>query len=226
MIKLKRLIKAIKDYYQFGKAGDIAFLKIELLHMIGNRELLNRLKSVAGYFPTIDLEKLSKLPKGTLGYEYAKHMKKNNIQPLKISSDLLEAAKQNPFALRFIATHDIFHVLLDFDTTYAGEIGIAGFIMGQNYSKFFNIYEPIVKYIYPLIFRSQAGKIHTNFIKGKTMGKQSKPFLLAYRFEDNWESLIKDVRAEVGLILSPREQNKTKMITSMKDNKIQDMLKI
>ena len=207
MATFRRFIKALIDYYQHGKAGDIAYLKIELLRIKGSSDLLTKLQDVTDYYPTVDLDELSQLPEGTLGYEYARHMKQHNIHPLEISPDLIEAAKTNPFALRFTATHDIFHVLLGFDTTYAGEVGVLGFTVGQNYSKFVNAYTPIVKHIYPLIFRSQAKQIRANLRKGKAIGEQAQ-CLLAYRFENNWSRPIDDIRAELGLVLKG-EQFKT-----------------
>lgn len=200
MATFRRFIKAIADYYQKGEAGDIAYLKIELLRIGGSSTLLAKLQVLRDRNSTLDLEELTQLPEGTLGYEYARHLKQHNIQPLEISPDLIEAAKTNPFALRYIATHDIFHVLLGFDTSYAGEIGVLGLTIGQNYSKFLNAYEPIVKHLYPLIFRSQAEQIRTNLGRGKAIGEQAE-CLLVYPFEDNWSRPIEDVRAELRLIL-------------------------
>ncbi|MGB3694959.1 MAG: Coq4 family protein [Spirulinaceae cyanobacterium] len=204
MATIKRFIKAIKDYYQSNQVGDIAFLKIDLLRIGANPDLTTQLQEIAGYYPTVDLEKLSQLPEGTLGYEYARHMQKHNLYPLEISPDLIEAAKANPFALRFTATHDIFHILLGFDTTYAGEIGVIGFMIGQNYSKFLNTYEPVAKRLYPLIFLSQAEQIRTNLRRGKAIGEQAQ-CLLAYRFEENWERSIADIRSELGLAFADEQ---------------------
>ena len=204
MATFKRFIKAIKDYYQQGEAGDIAYLKIELLRIGGSPELLAKLEGLEDYYPTVDLEELAQLPEGTLGYEYAQHMNQNGIHPLRISDDLIEAARANPFALRFTATHDIFHILLGFDTSYAGEIGVLGFTIGQGYSKFLNAYEGVVKHIYPLIFPSQAKQIRANLKRGKAIGEQAQ-CLLAYPFELNWSRLIEDLRAELGLVLDNQQ---------------------
>jgi len=204
MATVKRFIKAINDYYRHGEAGDIAYLKIELLRIGSNTDLLAQLQDVANYYPTIDLKELSGLPEGTLGYEYAQHMRRNNIHPLVISPDLIEAAKANPFALRFTATHDIFHILLGFDTTYAGEVGVLGFMIGQGYSKFLQVYEPIVRHFYPFILRSQAQQIRANLTRGKALGEQAR-CLLVYRFEDNWSRPIEDIRAELGLVLDSQQ---------------------
>ena len=204
MATFKRFIKAIKDYYQQGEAGDIAYLKIELLRIEGSPELLAKLADLENYYPTVDLEALAQLPKGTLGYEYAQHMKQNNIHPLIISPDLIEAARKNPFALRFTATHDIFHILLGFDTSYAGEIGVLGFTIGQGYSKFLNAYEGVVKHIYPLILRSQAKQLRANLKRGKAIGEQAQ-CLLAYPFELHWSRPIEDIRTELGLVLDNQQ---------------------
>ena len=54
---------------------------------------------------------------------------------MEISQDLREEADSHLFALRYTVTHDIFHVLLGFDTSYAGEMGVFAFTIAQNYSK-------------------------------------------------------------------------------------------
>ena len=225
MATVKRFIKAIRDYYQFNQVGDIAFLKIELLRIGGNAEVMAQLQEVVGYYPTVDLEKLSQLPEGTLGYEYAQHMKKHNIHPLEISADLIEEAKANPFALRFTATHDIFHILLGFDTTYAGEIGVIGFMIGQGYSKFLNAYEPVAKRLYPLLFPSQAKEIRANLRRGKAMGEQAQS-LLAYRFEDNWSRPVEDIRAELGLVLDDKDFSTTDMKNTIGNNESPEIIAV
>lgn len=200
MANIKRYIKALKDYFIKGEVGDIAFLKFEVFGLGANPEVLALLKDFEGYYPTINLEQLSQLPIGTLGYEYARHMQKNGIQPLEISQDLREEADEHLFALRYTVTHDIFHILLGFDTSYAGEIGVFAFTIAQNYSKTMNSFEPLITYLYPLIFITQVKQMRANIRKGKALGKQGK-CLLAYRFEENWGLAIADIRSELGLIL-------------------------
>lgn len=200
MAKIKRYIKALKDYFIKGEVGDIAFLKFEVLGLGANPQVLAQLQDFAGYYPTINLEQLSQLPEGTLGYEYAQHMKKCGIQPLEISQDLREEADNHLFALRYTVIHDIFHVLLGFDTSYAGEMGVFAFTIAQNYSKIINAFEPLVTSVYPLIFLNQAEQMRANIRKGKALGKKAK-CLLVYRFEDNWARPIADMRSELGLVL-------------------------
>ncbi len=131
-------------------------------------------------------------------------MHKCGIQPLEISQDLREEADSHLFALRYTVTHDIFHVLLGFDTSYAGEMGVFAFTIAQNYSKTMNAFEPLVTSVYPLIFINQAKQMRANIRKGKALGKKAK-CLLTYRFEDNWARAIADIRNELGLVLENDE---------------------
>ncbi|MGB3263882.1 MAG: Coq4 family protein [Microcoleus sp.] len=204
MANIKRFIKAIKDYYTSGQTGDIAFLKFEVFGMSANPAIVAQMQDLAGYYPSIDIEQLRQLPEGTLGYEYAQHMLKNGIQPLEISDDLQAEADRSPFALRYTVTHDIFHVLLGFDTSYAGEMGVAAFTIAQDYSKLLNAFGPVMTTLYPLIFRAQSQQMRANIRRGKALGKQAE-CLLSYRFEEDWARPIADIRAELGLILKESE---------------------
>ena len=206
MPSIKRYAKALKDYFTKGEAGDAAFGEIEFYGIGANPDLIAQLQDFVGYYPSIDLEQLSQLPKGTLGYEYAQHMKQHNIQPLEISPDLKEEADRNPFALRYTVTHDLFHILLGFDTSYAGEMGVFGFTVGQNYSKMLHLAEFPVMLIICLVAPKQIKQTFANRQRGKAIGKQAK-CLLTYHFEDNWSRPIEDIRAELELILEDEQSD-------------------
>jgi|GEM_PF-3746969 len=77
-------------------------------------------------------------------------------------------------------------------------------MIGQGYSKFLQVYEPIVRHFYPFILRSQAQQIRANLTRGKALGEQAR-CLLVYRFEDNWSRPIEDIRAELGLVLDSQQ---------------------
>ena len=204
MPSIKRYAEALKDYFTKGEAGDAAFVEIEFYGIGANPDLIDKLQDFVGYYPSIDLEELSQLPEGTLGYEYAQHMKRHKIQPLEISPDLKEEADSQPFALRYTLTHDIFHVLLGFDTTYAGEMGVFGFTVGQNYSKMLKVVEPVILLIFCLIAPTKIKRIWESDRLGKALGKQAE-CLIIYSFEDNWSRPIDDIRAELGLVLKDRQ---------------------
>ena len=99
-----------------------------------------------------------------------------------------------------LSPHDIFHILLGFDTSYAGEMGVFGFTVGQNYSKMLKLVEPIILLIFCFIAPTQIKKIWECDRRGKALGKQAQ-CLLIYPFEENWTRPIIDIRSELGLIL-------------------------
>lgn len=199
MIKLNQLFKAIQVLRHSEYLGDFAVLKAEGLGAKINPAVESRMQSVLGYHPAVDLGNLSRLPPGTFGHEYANHMKANHLKPFNLSPGLSEVAKRNVFALRYAVTHDIFHVLLGFDTSYAGEIGVLAFAAAQNYSKSLKISLTMAMLLYPILAPRQSKRIFTNARQGTTLGKKAG-FLLGYRFEDNWQRPLVAVKAELGLV--------------------------
>ncbi|MGJ5629468.1 Coq4 family protein [Nostoc sp. CALU 1950] len=198
MLKKLQQIKVILAYRNSENLGDIAILKSDFFGAKVSPTVASKLQPVVGYYPTIDLNQLSQYPQGSFGREYANHLRANQLKPLNISPELEDIAKSNLFALRYLVTHDIFHVLLDFDTTYAGEIGVLAFAATQNYSKSLHIGLWLAKLLYPILAPQQIKAIFANLVKGRELGKKAD-FLLGYRFEDHWEEPIDDVRKRLRL---------------------------
>lgn len=187
--------------------GDLALLKADALGAKANPPTAARLQAVVGYYPTIDLEALETLPAGTFGREYARHMRSSALQPLTVSPELDAVARRNVFALRYAVTHDIFHVLLGFDTSYGGEIGVLAFAAAQNYSRLQRSALWIATVLYPLLAPKQMQAIFHNRRTGLTLGRQAK-CLLAYRFEEMWERPLRDIRQELGLPVERTRQHR------------------
>ncbi|KYC40482.1 hypothetical protein WA1_25505 [Scytonema hofmannii PCC 7110] len=192
-------IKALEAYRKSDNLGDFAILKADLLGAKADPIVVSKLQQVVGYHSYINLEELSKYPKGTFGREYADYMQANNLKPFNVSSELEEVAKRNVFALRYVVTHDIFHLLLGFDTSYAGEIGIYAFASAQNYSKSLKISLWFAKLLYPLLAPQQRQDISDNVNKGFELGKKAE-FLLGFRFEEHWGEQISELRERLGLL--------------------------
>jgi len=195
--KLKQ-IKALQAYKNSENFGDFAILKSDLFEAKVNPTVEAKLQQVVGYHPQINLEELSKYPQGSFGREYAEHMRKNNLKPFNISPELEDVARRNVFALRYVVTHDIFHLLLGFDTSYPGEIGVLAFAAAQNYSKSLKISLLLAKFLYPIIAPKQRQAIFANVKKGLELGKNAQ-FLLGYPFEEHWEEPINEIKSRLGL---------------------------
>ncbi len=210
LLKFKQLYQAIQAL-KSENLGDFAILKADALGSKVNPAIAFRLQSVVGYYPPIDLEQLSQYPKGSFGYEYAHHMKANHLKPFNVSPELDDIARRNVFALRYVVTHDIFHVLLEFDTSYAGEIGVLAFAAEQNYSPSLQLSLKLASVLYPILAPSQIQDIFANIRRGKELGKKAK-FLLGIRFEEWWERSLSEVKAELGLTTEPTESTQSSKI--------------
>ncbi|GAB1539270.1 hypothetical protein NUACC21_19360 [Scytonema sp. NUACC21] len=197
LTKLKQL-KTLITSKPSENLGDFAILKSDLLGAKAKPEIASKLQQVVGYHPYINLEELSKYPEGTFGREYADYMRENNLKPFNISPELEEVAKRNVFALRYVVTHDIFHLLLGFDTSYAGEIGVYAFAAAQNYSKSLKISLWFARLLYPILAPQQRQEIFNNIEKGVKIGKKAE-FLLGFRFKEHWAKPINELRERLGL---------------------------
>jgi ubiquinone biosynthesis protein COQ4 len=197
-IQVQQLYRAFQLYQKSGKLGDFALLKADALGAKVDGNLAPKLAGVTGYYPEIKVEDLLQYPPGTFGREYAEHLTRNQLKPFNVSPEFDAIAQRNVFALRYGVTHDIFHCLLGFDTSYAGEIGVLAFAAAQNYSPSLQVSLTFAKLLYPLLAPRQRGAIRANLAKGQALGKQAG-FLLGYRFEDHWHEPIAEVRQRLGL---------------------------
>lgn len=194
----KKIFQAIQASQNTEYLGDVAILKSEAFGVKINPNLQEKMQPVVGYHPKIDLEQLSQLPPHTLGYQYAEHMKYHHLQPFEISPEVSKIAEKNVFSLRYAITHDLFHILLGFDTSFAGEIGVLAFAVEQDYSSSLEHSLRVARLLYPILAPQQISRIFNNIRRGRELGKQAK-FLLNYRFEENWEKPLEDVKVECGL---------------------------
>ncbi|HWE30060.1 MAG TPA: Coq4 family protein, partial [Polyangia bacterium] len=78
----------------------------------------------------LDLETLRALPTGTLGRQYALMMDRNGLDPASIPT--LPDDDDGKYARAHLyETHDLWHVVTDFGTDVAGELGLQAFYQAQ-----------------------------------------------------------------------------------------------
>jgi len=79
---------------------------------------------------TYDIDALDSLPSGTLGNTYAAHMKERGLNPDFYTEmpgrSVLQFARN-----RLAKTHDVWHVVVGFNTTVPGELGLQAFYAAQ-----------------------------------------------------------------------------------------------
>jgi len=85
-----------------------------------------------GYDPALDPGALERLPDGTLGREYARFIRANQIDPL---GNLLALSRpKNLLEYQFwraYKLHDVMHIVLGCDASVLGEVPIVAYSLGQ-----------------------------------------------------------------------------------------------
>ncbi|MBO9542610.1 hypothetical protein J7643_18640 [bacterium] len=141
-----------------------------------------------------DLDVLGQLPEGTLGREFADHMRANKLAlvfypPLedKEDDDITYVRK------RARQTHDIHHVVLGLPAVDIGEMAISAFYLAQNRIPLSAMLLGVGFFV--AIFREpeRIDELVEAIIKGWGMGKRAKIFL-GIRWEDYWEMPMPEVR--------------------------------
>ena len=200
MIRVKQLLKASRLLRSGGPLGDAAILKADAFDVRAAPSAEAQLGAVRGYLPRIDMAALRGLPDGTLGREYARMLDENGLSPFTVSEDFdPEVLRRNTFAARYAVTHDMFHVLTGFDTSWAGEMGVLAFAAAQGYTRVQRwIGLPLATVLYPIFSPRNAMAVFRALRRGWRMGKRAR-FLLGVRLEEHFERPIADLRAELGI---------------------------
>lgn len=154
------------------------------------REALRRL----GPLPDVDPGALRALPEGTLGRAYVTFLDAHGLRPFRLPPDVdPELVERNLLTARYSLVHDVFHVLTGFDTSWAGELGVWGFVAAQGYARFHWVAVAMACVLYPVLAPLQVFALARNLRRGVRDGLRAKP-LLFQRFEDLWAVPLDDVR--------------------------------
>jgi ubiquinone biosynthesis protein COQ4 len=99
----------------------------QLLLREDGRRMLSERPSLQG--KTLDLEALERLPEGTLGHEFARYFRDNEISPFETT---LEIKNNVDFiGKRYRETHDLLHVLTGYGTDVVGEMEVQAYALGN-----------------------------------------------------------------------------------------------
>lgn len=142
----------------------------------------------------VDFAKLMALPESTLGGAFARHMKKNNLDP-----DLFQAPPDLPPTVAYVAkrirqTHDIWHLLTGYDTDVAGEIALQAFYFAhlRMPSALALATFGTLRYLTKFPDRNLVAMVKDGYRRGKTA-----TFLPTVRWEELWETPLDEVRARL-----------------------------
>jgi len=182
--------------YRTGKIGDAALYEAAI-YRSPSPEVAKQLGDLEGYYPEVDLDKLRKLPEGTLGREYAQFLDKQGIEPFTFSDEAKAEFRQDPYTVRYIVTHDLHHLLSGFDTGMAGELGVFAVSYGQGVLTN-RLFLWMAKAIVSLATPTQFRRVLHNCRVGLAIGKRAK-LLVGERLEDQFERPLAELRAEYNI---------------------------
>ncbi len=177
--------------------GDGALYKSLALSDRGHRQAREALAPLAGFVADLDPAALALMPSGSFGRAVADFCAANHITLLRPSRVLVEASRDNVVAVRYAATHDLVHVLIDEGTHFAGEAAVYGWSCAQGYVYVHWLALVLGCLVWSLLRPWQALRILRGARRGWKKGRGA-PLLLAQRFEDRLAEPLEAVRASVG----------------------------
>jgi ubiquinone biosynthesis protein COQ4 len=148
----------------------------------------------------IDLAALHQLPIDSLGYHYADHMIRHQLQPL-VAAPAATAADFIDSHMR--ETHDLWHVVTGSPLSMVGEIQLQAFCLAQLQLSRFWLALLTKNLLKSLIYDIEVADGYMNALtQGWLMGKAAKP-LFGLDWCGLWEMPIDQVRAGLTIALTP-----------------------
>lgn len=142
-----------------------------------------------------DRVRMSALPPGTLGREYADFIERHGLDPDALDQARGDGSLQR-FRIHLQSTHDIWHVLTGFDTDVDGEIGLQAFYYAQ-------LQAPLpltlmsAGLLNSLLRRQGSGRRRMEqLVEGYLMGRRAAP-LTGIDWTRHWSRPLTELRAEL-----------------------------
>jgi hypothetical protein len=201
--ELRLLGRAVRAFVA-GRTGDAAAFKAAAAGARAHPGIAARLRALDDPLPRIDLDRLRSLPDGTFGRAYAAFMDANGLRPFAVSASVAEElAATHLLAVRYPMLHDAFHVLLDFDTTLAGELGVWSFVGAQRYGAAYERAALSGAVLYPLVVPWRLRELRAHRLRGRRLAATAA-CVIAEPLERWWAEPLDLVRARLGIDLHAR----------------------
>ncbi len=154
----------------------------------GYRELVAR-----NYRPgKVDLVALRKLPDGTVGREYARHLDDNGLDPV-FYPDREQRSEIDFVIQRGREIHDVWHVLAGYGTTPIDELALQGFTLAQLNSQISGVILSSGLLYFSRFDSARMGEVIERVQEGHARGLESG-CLLGFAWEEHWEMSLEEAR--------------------------------
>ena len=155
--------------------------------------------------PLYDTETLRAMPTGSLGYEYAKFLTSRGLSVEDLVRDFDAVPRDTRdvdylYSRRF-RTHDIHHLIANFNTSMAGEIGVAAIY----YVQLRNPVGPVMGAAilsHAILEPEWLAPISEAIQHGYRIGRDAKN-LFGFKYEEGWERPLEEWRREIGIEPAP-----------------------
>lgn len=146
---------------------------------------------------TIDMEALGRLPEGTLGYEYARFMRQNGLDPSSLPLKPVED-DVSFIEAHLRETHDLWHVVTGFGPDVAGELGLQAFYLTQIPGRV-ALAILCAGMLNTLIYAFDDREARmTQIARGWQLGRKARPFF-GVDWKQLWATPLSEVRTRLGL---------------------------
>jgi ubiquinone biosynthesis protein COQ4 len=181
------LANALHDEEGFKRTVEFLSLHPSARAAIQNRLLLG----------AIDLQQLHSLPAETLGYTYSDHLLRNSLNP--IQSQMVE--NDYDYLIAHLAeVHDIWHVVINSDTSMTGETKLQAFVAAQLRASRFS-FAMLAKNLLKAAVEDLdlAEQLMDALAEGWSMGKQAHP-LFGVQWNTLWDIPLVKLQAKWNLL--------------------------
>jgi ubiquinone biosynthesis protein Coq4 len=146
----------------------------------------------------INLDELSQLPAGTLGYIYAVEMQVRGFDPnfykkVPVVDDI------SYLKMLWRSTHDIYHVVAEFDTDVLGEIGLQAFILAQSAMPISVMLVSFGMVLISLYHPEKLQPLMIEIARGYRLGSHTPGKFIAQRWDEFWDVPLGEIRALLGM---------------------------
>lgn len=147
--------------------------------------------------PAHDLDQLLTLPHDSLGYLYAATMKKTGFDP-NLHQGMVAESDGHYVEMRISQTHDLWHIVTSFDTSFIDEIGLQAFYLSQFAYPVGSML--VGNSLMSLTLREpeHLPQLIEAINKGLQMGKTAKS-LFAQKWEEGWEKPLTQWQTELNI---------------------------
>jgi ubiquinone biosynthesis protein COQ4 len=158
-----------------GRTGDAAALKAAALGARARPALQVRLQALDAPFPDMEAAVLHGAPPGSFGAALAAFLDAHRLSPLRVSSEVARRlGAESILGVRYAILHDAFHVLLGFDASLPGELGVWSFVSAQRYGPAFDRAAAFAGATYPLRAPTRRAALRRAAAAGAASGRAAR----------------------------------------------------